>query len=206
MAGISMIRRTRVVSSALLTLALSGAGPACSPAAEPPAGNDRVKPSYDKQTGRLERITYDRNGDGRIDATTFMNGTAVVRAELDENFDGTTDRWEHYGPGNAAVAGAGPASGGVLERVETTTRPDGQITRRETYEDGALRSVEEDTDGDSRVDKWETWERGTLQVVALDTTGTGKADRRLVYSASGEPRVEVDPDGTGTFTPAVATR
>jgi len=93
----------------MLVVAASLAGASCAQAPAPPAGNDRVKPSYDVQTGRLERITYDRNGDGRVDATTFMDGSAVVRAELDENFDGTIDRWEHYATEASAES---PSSGG----------------------------------------------------------------------------------------------
>jgi hypothetical protein len=207
MAGISRSRRAHVAWGGLVILAAG-----CSDTPVAPAGTDRVRPSYNTETGRLERITYDRNGDGRTDATTYMDGTAVVRAELDQNFDGTTDRWEHYARGTSrfsspAAAGAGTSAGGALERVETTTRSDAQVTRWETYESGLLRRVEEDSDGDGRVDKWETWEHGSLRVVALDTRGKGTADRRLVYSADGQaPRLEVDATGSGVFEPAPVAR
>lgn len=212
MAANSKIARTGIACS------LAFLGVACG-SPDPPAGNERVKPAYNSNTGRLERITYDRNGDGRTDATIDMDATIVLRAEFDQNFDGTPDRWEHYAAGKAASGE--PAStpspsaatgarngtvGGALEKVEISARPDGQVTRREHYEDGQLRSAEEDTDADGRVDKWETWERGTLRVVALDTSGRGTADRRLVYAADGQPRLEVDAAGTGTFTPVAADR
>jgi hypothetical protein len=130
-----------------------------------------------------------------------MNGTAVVRAELDENFDGVTDRWEHYAKASPTAPDDGGASR-VLEKIESTTRRDGKITRWETYEGGVRRVVEEDQDGDGRVDKWETWEGGAPRVVALDTRGRGKPDRRFVYSADGQaPRLEVDESGSGTFRP-----
>jgi hypothetical protein len=179
----------------------------CAEKSSTPTGNDRVKPSYDKATGRLERITYDQNGDGRIDATTYMNGTAVIRAELDEDFDGKTDRWEHYGKGSGASSGLSArgleTGGSVLEKVESAG-PDGKVTRWETYEGGVLRRAEEDTNGDGRVDKWETWERDELRMVALDTLGKGRPDRRLVYGAGGQgPQLEVDTKGTGTFTPLI---
>src|SRR6476620_162706 len=78
----------------LLTLV----SPGCGAPSPMPAANDRIKPSYNASTGRLERITYDRNGDGKVDAWVFMDGTAVRRAELDSNYDGVVDRIEYYGP------------------------------------------------------------------------------------------------------------
>jgi len=198
-----MARIRRFAYAALPLIAGTLVASACAQPAARPVGTDRVKPSYNDQTGRLERITYDRNGDGKTDATTFMNGTSVVRAELDENYDGLTDRWEHYA--KSSTPGSAEASARVLEKVESSARTDGKITRWETYERGVLRGVEEDTDNDGRVDKWETWEGGALRVVALATRGGGKPDRRLVYPADGDaPRLEVDGSGTGTFTPVTS--
>jgi hypothetical protein len=195
-----MARIRRFTSATLALTAAASLAAACAGTPARPAGSDRVKPSYNEATGQLERITYDRNGDGRTDATTFMSGTNVVRAELDENYDGHIDRWEHYA--KSSSAGPAEASARVLEKVESTTRTDGKITRRETYEGGVRRGVEEDTDSDGRFDKWETWEGGALRVVALDTRGGGRPDRRLVYPADGQaPRLEVDESGAGTFTP-----
>jgi hypothetical protein len=166
-------------------------------------GAPQVTPTYNKESGRLERISYDRNRDTRMDAWLVMDGTRVVRAELDENFDGVLDRWEYYG--DQAVPGpAAPGNGLVprrtLLRAEQATRGDGKINRRESYENGQLSSVEEDTNGDGKTDKWETWSGGALKVMALDTKGTGKPDRRLVYPTDGSsPQLEVDRDGSGTF-------
>ena len=130
--------------------------------ASQPAGNAEVKPTYNKDTGQLERITYDRNHDGKPDAWLFMNGARVLMAQLDENFDGAIDRWEYYGDrpagADAAPAPALPAlPRSILERAEQATRGDGKVNRREWYENGQLARVEEDTNGDGRVDKWETW-------------------------------------------------
>jgi hypothetical protein len=133
-----------------------------------------------------------------------MDGTRVVRAELDENNDGKVDRWEYYetGPGTGgAKAGSAPGAG-VLSRVEDSTRHDGKVSRWEYYEKGQRVRAEEDTDADGRVDKWETWSGGVLATVLLDTDGDGKADRRLVYSADGSgPRFEMAGPG-GQFAPA----
>jgi len=198
MAGIHRIHPRRLI---LCAAALGAA--ACAQAA-PDRPASRATPVYDPDTRKLERVTYDRNSDGRTDATTYMNGALVTHAELDENFDGTIDRREYFVARPSAAAGgaaAAPAPATVLDRVEVSTRADGRVTRRERYENGVLRHVEEDTDEDGRVDKWETWESGSLSMLAMDTLGRGRPDRRLVYPAGGggEPRLEVDPDGTGTF-------
>lgn len=178
----------------------------CSPQAPAAGGNDRVKPTYAADTGRLEKITYDRNGDGKVDAWAFMDGTRIVRCELDDDYDARVDRWEFYtaGTGGERTGGDALVKGvGVLDRAEQSTRGDGTVTRWETYRDGALASVREDADGDGRIDKWETWQGGALTALALDTQGRGTPDRRLVYPADGsEPRLEVDPNGTGQFLPA----
>lgn len=197
-------RRTGRLTACGLALLSAIAG--CSRPPEVPKGNDQIKPTYNTSTGRLEKITYDRNRDGKVDAWTFMDGTRVVRAELDENFDGRVDRWEYYDAGTgstpAAVPAGGPA-GGVLTRVESSTRHDGKASRWEYFENGQRTRAEEDTDGDGRVDKWETWAGGALAAVLLDTNGDGKADRRLVYPPDGSgPRFEVDAEGTGHFQPA----
>jgi hypothetical protein len=162
----------------------------------PPTGSG-VTPQYDQATGRLERIVYDRNGDGQPDAWMFMDGTRPVRAELDESHDGVVDRWEYFAAGGSAGAGL---SGALLERVEVATAGSGAVTRREFYEGGRLARAEEDTTRDGRVDRWETWTDGALSTVALDTTGRGTPDRRFLYPPDGSaPVFELDEDGTGEF-------
>ena len=168
-------------------------------AVPPPQGRDGVVPTYNAATGRLERISYDRNKDGKPDAWLFMDGTRAVRAELDDNHDGAVNRWEYYRSGGQAVGGGFPR--GELERAEQASRFDGIVTRWETYKAGVLTNVREDTDGDGQPDKWETWVSGALAEVALDTAGTGKANRKIVYPADGsDPQMLVDA-GDGTFKP-----
>ena len=177
-------------------------------------GTADVQPTYNKETGRLERITYDRNHDGKPDAWLFMNGTRVVMAQLDENFDGSVDRWEYYGERSEPDSSDTPQSAGmpglprnVLERAEQATRGDGKVTRWEKYEKGKLVRVEEDTTGSGHVDKWETWSGGAIQMLELDTKGTGRPDRRLVYPEDGSPpHLELDRSGDGHFTPVTPTR
>lgn len=162
-------------------------------------GNERIVPKYNADTGKLERISYDRNKDGKPDAWLFMNGAQVLRAELDENADGNVDRWEHY-RADAPPPG-GPVPRGELVKAEQATQFDGKVSRWETYEAGRLAKVVEDTNGDARPDKWETWTDGSLAEVALDTKGMGKPDQRIVYSpVDGSRQILVDA-GDGTFRP-----
>jgi hypothetical protein len=180
-------------------LAIVGLAGCQKAAPAPPQGRDGVVPTYNAATGRLERISYDRNKDSKADAWLHMEGTKAVRAELDDNYDGAVDRWEYYRSGGKAVDGGIPR--GELERAEQASRFDGIVTRWETYEAGVLTTVREDTDGNGQPDKWEAWVSGSLAEVALDTEGTGKANRKIVYPADGSaPQMLVDA-GDGTFKP-----
>lgn len=202
-------RRVRVACATLLAAAAvactqpQAAPPERRPAA--PAGTDRLKPTYD-DTGKLQKLQYDRNNDGIIDTWGYMDGTRVVKVEVDENGDGKVDRWEfHRSAADSRNADAPAAPVGVdrsVERIERATRFDGKVSRREFFDNGALTKTEEDTDGDGRIDKWETYVAGSLSIMALDTQGRGAPDRRLVYKADGSlDHIEADPNNTGTFTP-----
>jgi hypothetical protein len=181
----------------------------CSPAPAPVAGS-RVSPTYRQDTGRLEKLAYDRNGDARDDAWAYMDGTRLLRAELDEDFDGRVDRREFYAAGRGDVREGGTAAVrglGVLQRVELVSATTGHPFRHETYESGVLAAAEEDTDADGRPDKWERYAEGALTSVALDTRRRGVPDRRLIYTRDGgAPRIETDPDGSGQFRPAAPTQ
>lgn len=177
------------------SLILAGALSAgCQGTAATPREAGNIKPAYDEATGKLTRLSYDSDNDGKPDSWAFMDGARLLKLEADENQDGRVDRWEYY-----------PATGdgGVKQppdRIERATRFDGKVSRREFFEGGVMVKVEEDTDGDGRIDKWETYSGGTLTVLALDTKGLGKPDRRLVYTPDGAlDRIEADADGSGQF-------
>lgn len=180
------------------------AGVGCSDLAGPPS-DGRLQSEYD-QAGHLSKLTYDRDGDGRIDTWAFMAGALVQRVEVDENGDGRVDRWDYHHPGPPSDSAAGPDR--TLDRIERATKYQGQVTRREFFEGGRLVRVEEDTDGNGRVDKWEIYEQGALSSMALDTTGSGQADRRLVYGADGSlVRFEkLASDGSAGTSPPVMPR
>jgi hypothetical protein len=200
MADFLKLRDTRVrVSVAMAALGVATSF-GCGQSAKPRAA-EGVVPKYNAESGRLERISYDRNKDSKPDAWLFMDGARVTRAELDENADGSVDRWEYYRPDAPSDAPRSPGDARrELEKAEQATRFDGKVSRWEIYEQGRLVKAEEDTTGDGRPDKWETWKDGSLAEVALDTKGTGKADRRILFSADGSSQMLVDA-GDGTFRP-----
>jgi hypothetical protein len=196
-------------SGRLATLALAGAltfslaGCGGNPADDAPAlKTDAV---YDKGTGLLKELHADLDGDGRNDATAFMEGTRLQRIEVDRDNDGQVDRWEYYDPGTSTV----PTGRGnqfdrwaVLARAEESDLKGGPIVRREFYGSGVVQRVEEDTTRDGKADKWEFYIDGVLEHVDLDLLGKGYANRRLVYAPSGDVvRIESDESGTGAFAP-----
>ncbi len=159
-------------------------------------------PVYNKQTGRLEQLLSDKNGDGKIDTRAHMDGVRLKMIEIDQNADEKADRWEYYIPAATSGATVRPTTSTVIERVEEAGQRNGRITRREFYTDGVIARTEEDSDFDGRLDKWEFYEAGQLMRVDLDLTGRGAVTRRLLYKADGTfDRVEEDPDGDGKFVP-----
>jgi hypothetical protein len=185
--------RLTAATAATLGLAL-----ACSAPLPPSSGNRAATPIYSKDTGRLEQLVSDRDGDGKLDTRAFMDGTTLQRIEIDRNADGTPDRWEHY----HSAANARARSEVEIERAEEANRFDKRITHREFYERGTVVRIEEDINADGRTDKWEHYASGQLVRVELDLKGAGFPDRRMTYRRDGSvDRVEVDPEGRGNWRP-----
>lgn len=132
------------------------------------------KAFYDK-SGRVERLEFDSNGDGKTDQVALYDGAASPRrVELDSDFDGKTDRWETYdGSGKLVSVGTSRAHGDHPD-VWTFPGPGGSTQR-----------VELDTDGDGKVDRWQELAGGRLVREDLDTDHDGKPDRRIHYDARG---------------------
>jgi len=173
----------------------------------------RMTPEYDQKTGRLRLLKYDSNGDGKVDMISTMDGARVVKIEIDQNFDGTPDRWEYY-DANQKLEKVGISrlndgkedawmqmdANGAITRIDISLKRDGTIQRVEHYNAGKLATAEEDTDGDGKPDKWETYDGDRLAIVAFDTTRRGTPDRRLIYAADGTAKIELDPTGDGKWT------
>jgi len=84
-----------VSALALVSMVATACGPAATTTEAESATKKDVQSEYDK-SGRLTRLTYDRNGDGKIDTWGYMDGSRVVRVEVDEDGDGKVDRWEYH--------------------------------------------------------------------------------------------------------------
>ena len=203
-----------------------GAG-ACGNSAQQ-QGDVNVHPTYDKATGRLKELAYDRNGNGRADTWTEMDGTRPLRSRVDLNEDGKIDRWEEYdekgglsrvgfsrSDNGKADAWAISGADGKVDHIEISSTGDVRRINRWEYYDASqsgpdgragLVRAEEDTTGDGKPDKWETYENGMIKTVAFDESGHGRPDRRLTYLSSGRAAIESDPDASGRFAKRVETR
>ena len=153
-----------------------------------------ISPVYNAETGKLEQLLSDRDGDGKKETRAFMDGTTIKYIEIDRNVDGAADRWEYY------------VSTGI-DHAEEANGTDQTSTRREFFIGGTIRRVVDDVDLDGRADKWEHYDAGKLTRVDLDLVGKGYASQRLTYSPDGNLiMIETDPDGDGKFVPVPITR
>jgi hypothetical protein len=210
----------RLTASAVAAVLLAAA---CS--RTPPAAGEAPKAEFDETTHRLKSVFYDANKNGKNDSVSYMDGTRIVRVELDMDENGKVERWDIYNE-DRTLQKVGLASrndgvmdnqayytsAGVLQRIEVSTKRDGRFDRTEFYESNVLVRSEQDTNGDERSDKWETYAPikattpglppYTITSSAFDETGSGKPTRRLIFGARGTiARIEVDPDGDGKFVP-----
>jgi len=173
----------RLVAAAAVVLAAA----ACSRPQRDPYST--TQPTYDKTTGKLTQLTYDRDHDGKIDTWTEMNGAKPVRSRIDSNEDGKIDRWEYYD------------DKGQLLKVGLSRNDDGKPDAwAYSGPDGKVARVEISSSGDEhKIDRWETYENGELKTVAFDEQGKGYPTRRLTYAAGNLVLIETDPDGSGGF-------
>jgi hypothetical protein len=207
----SLVKRGPVLLSLSLTAACAGRCGALGglPPERPPlvkgpdgrtyhlVGRGPYKAFYDAW-GRLQRLEYDANGDGRADQVAHHDGARTPRTiEVDADYDGVVDRWEDYDPAGRLTR-IGTSRRGRGPDVWTTTGPDGQPMRKEYDEDadgrpdrvetlsaGEVTGVEIDQDRDGRADRWQSWRNGRLTGEELDIDADGRPDRRLRYGDDG---------------------
>jgi len=106
-----------------------------------PSARVSVAPSPPPTT-RSPKVTYDSdsNDNGKIDNWSYMEGTRVLRVEIDKDEDGKIERWEYHGdnqrleqvgfsrPNDGIVdAWAYQGADGQIARVEVSTARDGVI-------------------------------------------------------------------------------
>ena len=136
---------------------------------------------YDPKTGKLTKLDFDANKNGRMDSFSYMDATRVIRIEMDQDEDGKIDRWEYYDEKNK------------IERVGSSSRDD-EVQDTWAYPDtgGFLARVETDADRDGHVDKREffvprpgTANERVLSVVEYEFDNAGQPGRRLYYRPDG---------------------
>jgi hypothetical protein len=158
---------------------------------------------YAPDTRAIVRVDYDYDGDGRIDVRTYMRHGKPARLEGDSNGDGLVDRWEYYDASGSLLRIGGSSEGdgredtwvrtaGDERHVETSTRRDGTVDRREIYRADRLLRAESDTNHDGLPDMWQAFEAGVLtELLVDDDKRHGRPTRRVVYAANGTARVDM---------------
>lgn len=185
----------------------------CSKPAPDPA-KETTKPTYDKTTGKLTQLTFDRNGNGVIDTWTDMDGARPLGSRIDQDENGSMDRWEYYDDQGKLLkvgfsrnntgkpdAWGFPGPDAKIARVEISSTGDEQKIDRWEYQDeaGVLLRAEVDTNDDGRVDRWEAYEAGAIRTAEFDEDGDGKRDRRLTYNSGALELIESEPDASGRY-------
>lgn len=145
--------------------------------------------------GHAERLAYDGDGDGRVEAISFYSRAGrLTRAESDSDRDGRIDRWEIYD------------EAGRLERVGRALHA-GPKPDVWDYADGAggFSRREYDENGDGKTERIEHILDGRVVAEDLDGDGDGRCERRLVKDAAGDTvRIETDVDGDGVYEKQIA--
>jgi hypothetical protein len=96
--------------------------------------------------GRIERVLYDSDGDGRAETVILYDEKGKPRrAEIDTNNDGAVDRWEELRPDGSVASVAYAVRRPGRPDLWEYAGPDGRVVRREI-----------DEDGDGKADRIET--------------------------------------------------
>ena len=171
-----------------------------------PAGcstQPRAAGVYAPDTRAIVRVDYDYDGDGRIDVRTYMRDGRPTRLEGDTNGDGVVDRWEYYDASGSLIRIGGSSEGdgredtwvrtsGDERHVETSTRRDGTVDRREVYRGDRILRAESDTNHDGLPDMWQAFDAGVMtELLVDDDKRHGRPTRRVVYGANGTARVDM---------------
>lgn len=108
----------------------------------------------------------DLNHDSKIDVWRYFNEEtgAVVKEELDLDFDNNVDRIDYY-------------IGGVVRRSEFDFQFDVKPDLIKSYDEmGQILAIESDQNGDGIIDYWEYYRNGVIEKIEKDTNKDGKPD------------------------------
>jgi hypothetical protein len=114
----------------------------------------------------------DLNRDTKIDVWRFFDDSgAVIKEELDLDFDGKIDATDHY-------------LNGIVRRREVDFQFDeGTDIWKHFDEKGALMLIEADQSGDGQIDYWEHYTNSVIERIEKDTDGDTKPD---IFKRSGD--------------------
>ena len=108
----------------------------------------------------------DLNHDSKIDVWRYFNEEtgAVVKEELDLDFDNNVDRIDYF-------------IGGVVRRSEFDFQFDVKPDLIKSYDEmGQIIAIESDQNGDGVMDYWEYYRNGVIEKIEKDTNKDGKPD------------------------------
>ncbi|MFK7929233.1 MAG: hypothetical protein AB8H79_13655 [Myxococcota bacterium] len=121
----------------------------------------------------LVRKDADLNNDGTPDTKSWYDDAGLLTLEeMDQDFDGRVDLWDHYQDTNADK---------VPERVssERDSDYDGKADIFTFYRDGVPVRKERDTNADGQIDAWEKFDsQGKVVKSGRDTDFDGSVDQR----------------------------
>jgi antitoxin component YwqK of YwqJK toxin-antitoxin module len=121
----------------------------------------------------LVRKDADLNRDGNVDIKSWFADSGMLEMEeMDGDFDGQLDMWDHYQDTDGD---------GSPERVssELDTDYDGKPDVFTYYRNGKVIRKERDTNGDDKIDHWEKYnENGEVVKSGRDTNFDGIVDER----------------------------
>jgi antitoxin component YwqK of YwqJK toxin-antitoxin module len=92
------------------------------------------------ENGAVIKEELDLDFDGKIDASDYYLNGIVRRREIDFQFDEKTDVWKHFD------------EKGMLILIESDTTGNGKIDYWEYYNKAVIERIEKDTDGDGKPD------------------------------------------------------
>jgi hypothetical protein len=113
----------------------------------------------------LVRQDIDLNWDGKLDVCrTFSPAGLALKEEVDLDYDGRIDEVRYY-------------EDGVIARSERDRNNDGRADVIRRYKSGKLVQKEVDTNDDGQPDRWEYFDGDKLERVGIDVDYDGKVDR-----------------------------
>jgi len=127
---------------------------------------------------------FDRNGDGKNDASYHYEKGIIARTELDRNFDSANDYWEWY-------------EDGLASRGESDDNFDGKIDSWFTNKNGNWWLSKHDTDINGVPDVFNNFEHGVIKLAVWRPNESKKFARIEFYEKAIKARELLDTTGDG---------